>query len=65
MPCVFIYVTSGWITDTLTNVPTQTDPRIENLAIYVENLPKQLEFQTDQLDVLTTDILGLVDSKLN
>lgn len=62
---MFIYVTSGWITDTLTNVPTQTDPRIENLAIYVENLPKQLEFQTDQLDVLTTDILGLVDSKLN
>ena len=62
---MFIYLTSGWITNTLKNVPTQTDPRIENLAIYVENLPEQLKFQTKQLGVLTGNILGRVDSKLN
>ena len=62
---MFIYLTSGWITNTLKTVPTQTDPRIENLAIYVENLPEQLKFQTKQLGVLTTNILGTVDSKLN
>jgi len=61
LPCLFIYVTSGWITDTLKTVPLQTNPRLENLALYVENLPKQLEFETDQFGKLTKKILDEID----
>ena len=63
LPCLFIYVTSGWITDTLKTVPLQTNPRLENLALYVENLPKQLEFETDQFGKLTKKILDEIDGK--
>nr|CAB3265179.1 prominin-1-like [Phallusia mammillata] len=52
VPCVFVFLTNEWVTDVVQIIPEKTNESLSNIIKYLDNVPVQFDYVTDQYSLL-------------